>query len=88
MRKVITKTSVKHERELAKAAKKREVMLEQYEESREYICPECGKKDKDNFVTYNMFREKYKCVSCGCEWKVCKLDELFAHKEEEEKEEA
>ncbi len=86
MKKIITKTSMKHEKELVKAARKRDAMLAQYKESREFICPECGKKDADNFVTFNIIKEDYKCVDCGCEWKVYKFDELFANRAQKEEE--
>ena len=70
MKKRITKTSEQHEREMLRREKMKEA------ESKRFICPECGKGDESNFKDAGAFSSKYKCIICGCEWKV--MDPIFS----------
>lgn len=63
-RKVITKTSMKAEKELL------EKEMRERAEAQARICPECGNEDESNYDSKGILFKKYKCSVCKCEWKI------------------
>lgn len=63
-RKMITKTSMKAEKERV------EQEMREKAEMQARICPECGQEDDSNYVEKGILFKKYKCASCNCEWKI------------------
>ena len=56
MKKIITKSSEEARKE---KEEERRIIVEKH------TCPECN-----HFDFRNLINNKYRCVKCGCEWKI------------------